>query len=280
LNLFFLFNERRLRPGWRVVLFFSSFILISGISLFPLVALVLTTWLLTRFVDRRPLDSVGLALEGAAARQFAAGMVFGGSLLVAAVVLIGLFGSWQFSAGNVSGNAVGVLLFYTLVHLNIATLEELLARGYVLQTLLEGLGPVPAVLLSALGFAAFHLDNPQLTAIGLLNLSLAGVFLGSLVLKTRSLWMAIGFHFTWNLVQGHALGLPVSGILLDDYWVKLQLEGPRWLSGGAFGPEGSALTSVVLLVATLGLWRAPWPRPGPKARALWQEYVWPRGRAS
>lgn len=272
-----LFNERRLRPGWRVLLFFSMLRLMGGITLFPVVALLLTTWFMTRFVDRRPLVSVGLVLDRALPGQVFLGAALGAGLMGLVVVLIGWLGGVQIQSGHLEGGAFSVLLYYFVVHLNYAVLEELLARGYLLQTLIEGVGTVPALLISALGFALLHFDNPNLNPVGLINLGLAGLFLGLLVLKTKSLWPAIGLHFAWNLTQGHLLGLPVSGIVLNEYWLQVVLEGPTWLSGGEFGPEGSVLTSAVLLGATLWAWRSPQLKPSPRAGRLWKTHVHPYG---
>ena len=43
------------------------------------------------------------------------------------------------------------------------------------------------------------------------------------------------------------------------------LAGPEWVTGGAFGPEGSLVTTAVLALATIWIWRTSRLRPGRKA---------------
>lgn len=58
----------------------------------------------------------------------------------------------------------------------------------------------------------------------------------------------------WNFMQGNVYGFAVSG--LDVHSVLLIAgRGPVWLSGGAFGAEGSVVASVVLSAASLAVWR-------------------------
>jgi len=270
-----LFNRRRLRPGWRILLFFSLFILLSGLSQFPVVALILTSWALTHFVDRRPFASLGFATTRRTLGQLGGGILLGAGLFGLVVALIALLGGIRFEAGDVAGGSVTMLFAYLLIHLNIALLEEGLARGYAFQALFEGLGPLPALLITSVGFGLLHFDNPSINGIALFNLVLAGLLLGVLVLKTKALWMAIGFHFSWNLVQSNVLGLPVSGVtqISKDSWFKTTLNGSDWLTGGAFGPEASPLTTLVLSLATLAALRSRWVSPDPESERLWNAHL-------
>ena len=49
------------------------------------------------------------------------------------------------------------------------------------------------------------------------------------------------------------MGLPVSGIVLPQSLVRPQIHGAEWLTGGAYGPEGSLLATVVIVAATVYL---------------------------
>ena len=105
--------------------------------------------------------------------------------------------------------------------------------------------PVVALAVSSILFGLLHALNPNLTVLGFLNLVLAGVALGVGYWATGSLWLPIAYHLSWNFVQGSLLGLPVSGVrygglLAVADWGK----APR-LTGGAFGPEGRLLATVI-----------------------------------
>lgn len=268
------FNARRLRSGWRLVLFFALFAALTGISRFPLVALGLTSWFLVRFVDRRPGASLGLALEPAAWRQTLGGLALGaGSLLT----LVGTFAWLGMRLEPSTAPGVDFFVIQGVSHAGIAFFEELLVRSYPFQTLIEGLGTWPAWALSSLGFGLLHLGNPDLTPLGVVNLVLAGLLFALFVLRTRALWLAVGFHFAWNLTQGPILGLPVSGIRFESTLMRSVPAGPAWWTGGAFGPEGGVAATLVLLALILWAWRTPRLRPGPRAYRLWRRGVIPAG---
>jgi hypothetical protein len=117
---------------------------------------------------------------------------------------------------------------------------------------------VPAVGLavSSILFALFHALNPNLTPLAMLNLFLAGVALGVGYWATRSLWLPIAYHLSWNFVQGSILGLPVSGmryggLLLIADWGKAPL-----MTGHTFGPEGGLLATGMLVgaIGVFGWW--------------------------
>ncbi len=102
-----------------------------------------------------------------------------------------------------------------LVTLSIAAnsvAQELLFRGYMLQTIEAHSNRALAVAVSAVLFMAAH--GGALLAAGIIpaaNLLVAGILLGIAFTVARNLWLPIGLHFGWNFLQGPGLGLPVSG---------------------------------------------------------------------
>jgi hypothetical protein len=123
-----------------------------------------------------------------------------------------------------------------------------------------------ALWVTSIVFGALHLGNPNTSALGLANIVVAGLFLGVIYWKTASLWWATGAHLGWNWGHGFLADLPVSGLeLIDAPLLEPALAGPAWVTGGAFGPEGSLVTTAVLALATIWIWRAPWLRPGRNA---------------
>jgi membrane protease YdiL (CAAX protease family) len=92
--------------------------------------------------------------------------------------------------------------------------EELLFRGAMLRALRErGLGRGPAVLASALAFAALHLPgwivhkglDPSIVA-SFFGVAAFGVVLGHLGWRAPSLWAPIALHAANNLLSTGALG--------------------------------------------------------------------------
>ena len=72
----------------------------------------------------------------------------------------------------------------------------------------------------------------------------AGLLLGSAYKWSGTLWLPIGIHWSWNFFQGPIFGFAVSGNETPSL-VKSVIDGPAWLTGGAFGAEASVPAFVV-----------------------------------
>jgi uncharacterized protein len=133
--------------------------------------------------------------------------------------------------------------------------EEVMFRGYAFQRLVDSIGPSTATLLVSALFASAHLGNPGATAAAWCSTFLAGCLFSAAYLRTRALWLGWGMHFAWNAATALLFGLPVSG--LADYSPVLSsyTRGPVWLTGGGYGPEGSATVIAVLLAMLVVLVR-------------------------
>jgi len=105
--------------------------------------------------------------------------------------------------------------------------------------------------ISSLVFGLLHLGNPNANWVSVLNISLAGLFLGLGMVLTGSLAIPIGLHITWNFFQGNVFGFPVSGIQAGASVIATQSVGPAWLTGGVFGPEGGLLGLGAMLIGIL-----------------------------
>jgi len=131
--------------------------------------------------------------------------------------------------------------------------EEIMFRGVLFRMCEEGMGTWFAIVASALAFGAVHLGNNAATWVDALDIALlAGVPLALLYHLTRSLWPCVGWHAGWNLAQGTLYGIPVSGNAASGLLVS-KLTGPDWLTGGAFGVEGSVVAPIVCSLGTIAL---------------------------
>jgi hypothetical protein len=292
--LFWLFWNRvdgRLRAGWRVLIHLIGYLyapplLNSAIGepislvlarLFPevapfsdrltlfalrLVAVLLATWLVVRFIDRRPWSEMGLQFD----RPWWLDLLFGlllGALLMSFVFAVEYQAGWvsvrDFFVVDLNATPFVVALIGPLVvSLVISIVEELLARGYQLRNLAEGLnmpsvGPSRAIVaswvISSSLFGLLHVFNPNATWLSTLYLMLTGFFFGLGFVLTGRLGLPIGLHFAWNFVQGNVFGFPVSGNVFGGATVILIEQGgpPLW-TGGAFGPEAGLLGIAAILL--------------------------------
>jgi membrane protease YdiL (CAAX protease family) len=298
LRLFWNRVEGRLRAGWRVLIHLICYLyappllnaamgepislvlarllpdlapLSDRLTLFALrlVAVLLATWLVVRFIDRRPWNEIGLQFD----RPWWLDLLFGlflGALLMTFVFVAEYAAGWVqvrelFAVDLKSTPFVVAMIGPLVVSLVISIIEELLARGYQLRNLAEGLnmsaiGPGRAIvaswLISSSLFGLLHVFNPNATWLSTLYLMLTGGFFGLGFVLTGRLGLPIGLHFAWNFVQGNVYGFPVSGNIFGGATViAIEQGGPPLWTGGAFGPEAGLVgVAALLLGCVLTLW--------------------------
>jgi membrane protease YdiL (CAAX protease family) len=134
--------------------------------------------------------------------------------------------------------------------------EELLFHGYAFQLLLAHFGAFTTLLPVGVLFAAAHSNNLASSPWSLFNTFLWGVFLGFCFLRAGDLWLPVGIHYGWNLALSLA-GAEVSGFQMSATGYRLVWDAPAWVGGGAYGPEGGVLCTVVLLGLVYAIYRAP-----------------------
>jgi hypothetical protein len=181
------------------------------------------------------------------------------------------------------------IMYWLVVFGSVGIGEEMLARGYHLRNIAEGLrgrslSATGAVLLAALTtsviFGVLHLPNPNMTAPAAINLCVAGVVMVVPVLLTGRLALSIGFHTAWNFVLGNILGFPVSGLLIEHSLFRAEPHGPEWITGGAFGPEGGVVGLAINALAIAAFVAVVWSREETLAIASdWSRYLPPAWRA-
>ncbi len=268
-------GHNRVRPTLRVVAFILSFISLSiGIGIlatatsptamayFAILSLLIPiflTILFRRLLDKKTVASLGLSFKKGWARNLLTGTLMA-IFLVTVVFLVQLLGGWisvqnHFGLDVFNPLFLATFLMVLMGSLGAAVSEELVFRGYILQNLEEGWGILVAMITASLLFGFAHFFNPNFSWLVGLNLALAGLFLAYGYFVTGSLWLPIGFHLSWNFFEGYVFGLPVSG--LSTNMVSLLVskpQGPNWLTGGVFGPEGGLLATFAYLIGFLFLW--------------------------
>ncbi len=292
--LFWSHTTRRLRAGWRILIHLACFFYTPPLlnwavgvpaarilaALLPalapvsdrlalqgirLLAILGSTWLIVRFIDRRAWSELGFQFDRAWWVDLGFGLGLGALLMS--------FVFWtQYAAGWVKIRAVWVvtpssvpfaimILGPVTVFLVVGITEELLARGYQLRNLSEGFNGAPfapqtAILvswvISSSLFGLLHIFNPNATWLSILYLMLAGLFLGLGAVLTGRLGLPIGVHITWNLFQGSVYGFPVSGNLFPSARVLvIEQGGPPVWTGSAFGPEAGLIGIAAILLGCL-----------------------------
>ncbi|HSJ89090.1 MAG TPA: type II CAAX endopeptidase family protein [Anaerolineales bacterium] len=284
-NMFLYPDEPRLRAGWRLVLqtaimltlgiclsvLFLTALLVLDPSLlatftdlkpeYMLLGMVAETFAVTvsvflarRFLDKRSIESLGLQLSiqtlfdilmGIFITFLQMGLIY---FLMSQLGWITFQGfAWQFDPLSlVLRNTLLFIVIFILVAWN----EELLSRGYHLQTIASGTNIFWGVMISSAVFGLLHLGNPGANWTSTLGIFLAGIFFAFGYLRTKQLWLPMGMHLGWNFFEGVGFGFPVSG--LDIYpLTRIQVHGPELWTGGPFGPEAGLIILPALLLGVL-----------------------------
>lgn len=196
-------------------------------------------------LGERPRDDLAVA---GAFRNFGAGFLAGTILYVAVVVVAALLGVYRI-VGPGDGSALARQVITNGIMPGV--LEELLFRGILLRWLEEFAGSWLALLVTSFLFGFAHVLNPGATIYTCIAIAAESLVLSGAYMLTRSLWMPIGLHAAWNIIQGAVFGTAVSGTTAEGL-VRSRLEGPVFLSGGAFGLEASLIA--VIIAGGAGLW--------------------------
>lgn len=230
-----------------------------GFRLYDTLVVLAVIFVFRRLIDRRPMRALGFdftrgwwqeMLAGFALIVIAWGVIFVLALVTGAATIVGF--AWE-------RDGIGAILIALssglLFNLLVGIAEEADARGYVLQNLAEGIRFVPAMLASSFYFGVLHLLNPGAGVASTIGIFFAGILLALGYYATRRLWFPIGMHAAWNFAEGPLFGFPVSGLDMGGLF-RLNITGPDWWIGGAFGPEAGALAIIVeiALIVGLGFW--------------------------
>ena len=207
-----------------------------------------TVWLFQKFVNREPFTSIGLEFSGYK-DDFVSGLLLGVGLIVLGFGTLYIFNF--LSVASIQFSLIDQL-FYLSLFAVVSLNEEIAIRGYILQNLSRSFNKYIALVLSSLVFMIMHIGNPNMSAVPLFNLFLAGLLLGVYCIHKNNLWFPIGAHITWNYFQGPVLGFEVSGNDVDSIFIQ-SLNGSELITGGEFGFEGSIILTTFMIIGIIYL---------------------------
>jgi len=227
-----------------------------GVGGGDLLAALAVNWLALRVFTELPLPAIGLWWNRASADNLVFGICggIGAACLVLAPPL--LFGAAHIAGTPADRPSIDTVVFVTIALAAGSAGEEIFFRGYAFQLLLKNYGALATVIPVGIVFAALHMLNPNATVVGLVNTAGFGILFGYAWLRSRELWLPIGLHFGWNFTLP-LFGANVSGLRIKETGYDMVWSAGRLWSGGEYGPEASILTTAVLALLFLYLWKAP-----------------------
>lgn len=221
---------------------------ITLISLFSTIAIIATSIIYCVKFEKRSISSMGIRKKDIA-KEYLLGMGIGSVMFALSYLFAYLCGAVTISLNEYISPFI--ILFFLAFVIQGAS-EELLVRGYYMVSLARDTTIPISIGLSSVLFGLLHIANAGFTFIAFVNIILMGIFLGIYVFKRGDIWGACAIHTMWNFVQGNIFGSRVSGIVIEkSVFTTTYNEDLSFISGGAFGLEGSLCVTLILLVSIL-----------------------------
>ena len=209
-----------------------------------LIGTLFTVGLFQKFISREDFVSIGLNFVGFKI-DFYKGLLAGTVLICSGFISLTVLNLTLIDLTYFSFyDQIFYFFLFTIVSLN----EEIAIRGYILHNLSSSFNKYVALIISSLVFMIMHLGNPNIGILPLVNLFLAGIFLGIYTIHKNNLWFPIGAHLTWNYLQGPIFGFEVSGNKINSLFEQ-KPNGHELLTGGNFGFEGSIILTLFLMIS-------------------------------
>ena len=147
-----------------------------------------------------------------------------------------------------------------LVNTGVAIGEETVFRGYLLTGLKTVWGKWAALALMMVIFGLFHLPayfeggmRSGTLTLALLLASLFGLLFGLVYLRTRSLWLPVILHFTWNFMDNDLFNLTADSTNPNLVGALTRLQSPLAMSESGFG-NVILVEMLAFGIIALGVW--------------------------
>jgi membrane protease YdiL (CAAX protease family) len=147
-----------------------------------------------------------------------------------------------------------------LVNIGVAIGEETVFRGYLLTGLKTAWGKWTALGLMMLIFGLFHLPayfeggmRAGTLTLAILLASLFGLLFGLVYLRTRSLWLPVTLHFTWNFMENDLFNLTADSTNQNLVGAVTHLHGPLTATELGFG-NIVVVEMLAFGIIALGVW--------------------------
>ena len=206
--------------------------------------------------ERRTVGSYGMPIARALSANTFEGFVVG--IVFAAAVAIGMvaLGGMQVHGIALTGKALAASgLAWLGANIIVGIAEELWFRGYLLRSLWRSIGFWPASIVIAALFAAIHyFFKPGENIWDVITLVAFSMLCCYTVLRTGTLWFAVGLHIAFDFMQFFVIGTPNGTQIPKGRMLDVTFHGPAWVNGGVLGTEASFLMYPMFVLAFLYVW--------------------------
>lgn len=229
----------------------------ATLTLFSFGLGILWLWFWMAVKERRSFATLGFESISRGIRLGGRGVLIGIIMMAICVLVPVIAGQATLQWASPNGTTFAFMAIMLLGFLVQGSTEEILTRGYLTQAVARRWGLLTAVIVQAVFFALLHGVNPGIGFLPIVNLLLFAVFASLMSLAEGSLWGVCAMHGAWNWAQGNLFGVAVSGNPVEAAMLRYESHAGSadLLTGGAFGIEGSLVTTVVYLIGAFIAWK-------------------------
>lgn len=200
--------------------------------------LLVSYYYLFRLYDKREITELSLKYFP---KEMFGSFLFGFSTISLSIFILYLLGHYQafsITTTHYTARMFTILLFAAIV-------EDLFHRGLIVRVIENWLGTHIAIVIAML-VELQHITNPNTHLFDLFLYLIWGFTMTMMFIYTKRIWLPYFFHLGWNFSQPF-YGSKLTGS--NDYGsiIQSKFTGPKLLTGGDFGIEGSIITLSFLL---------------------------------
>lgn len=228
---------------------------VACIPLLGMIGFLMLTLFYIKKVEKRSLFERGIAMNRMFIKTFFKGIILGSILVVTVLLFLVVTKQYTFQRVNMIPLSYLVLCFFA--YLVQSSAEEVMCRGFLHYSLQERMQLWSAILISSAAFTIPHLStvfqmDTATAIVASVNLLLVSTLFSLTYVYEKSIGIACGIHFAWNLCLGTILGLNVSGNNTTSGIFQLSLNSDHtWFTGGQYGIEASIILTPILILCTL-----------------------------
>jgi len=235
----------------------GGLLLYYGFLVFSLVTLVY--W---RFVEKQTFRTIGFSGR---TEDYLLGALIAVIMLLVIMSVCCISGSMTFGGFHINTD-IKSLIIWLLAFVIQGSAEEIMCRGFLLNSLKKRLSVPQAILISSTVFVVLHLIRttlldaaPMYAILGIINLYLISFIFSILSMWRSNIWIACGLHSIWNFILNTIMGLSVSGNESVSEGIALfSVKETNILNGAEYGIESSIITTIVLgmsLFVMIRIWK-------------------------
>lgn len=212
------------------------------------VVFLLVTLLYCRFIEKKKIKAIFFGEKPAG---YLAGALLASVLLFIIMSIGCILDSITFSGFNTNVDIKSLILWILAFGIQGAA-EEIMCRGFLLNSLKDRISVPIAILISSMAFVFPHLSGLievdfVYAIVGIINLYLISIIFSVLVLWRADIWTACGLHSIWNFILYVIMGLSLSGSeSISKGVILFRVKDASILNGAEYGIEASIITTAVL----------------------------------